>query len=151
MGGNMLKRTTYQSVKWFNYFDSAATDEWKANYMVEYRDTWPNHRPEVEPVAKQGETLNTFTLRGLTGGQLAHVDGLHGGEKLREIVAYGVTDWSGLYDGDKEIKPAFTKDGNGDRLASQSIEFLGFFGFPDLSLINMVAVQILSISRSLKS
>lgn len=147
----MLKRTSYQSVKWYNYFDSSATDEWKTNYMVEYKDTWPNHRPDVEPTPKPGETLNTFTLRGLTGGQLSHVDGLSGIEKLREIVAYGVVDWTGLYDGDREIKPAFTKDGLGDKLATQSIEFLGFFGFPDLPLINMVAVQILGISRSLKS
>ena len=147
----MLKRTSYASVKWFNYFDSSSTDEWKANYMGEYRDTWPNHRPEIEPVAKDGETLNTFTMRGLTGGQLNHVDNMSGAEKMREIVAYGVTDWAGMYDDEKDVRPSFTKDALGDRLTQQSIEFLGFFGFPDLPLVNMLAVQILGITRSLKS
>lgn len=146
----MLKRTVYEQVVWYNHFDASATDQWYADFAREYRETWPNYRTEIEPVAKDGEALNLFTLRGLTAGQLAKIDNMSGSEKLREIVAYGVADWSGMADGDDEVKPTFTKDALGQRMTSKAMDFLGFFGFPDLPLVNILAVQVLTISRSLK-
>lgn len=146
-----LNLKAYDHIKWVNIFDESVDENWLKNYLGEYRETFPNHRPEIEPVAKDGEELNTYWLRSLTAGQLNRVDRLEGLEKFREICAYGIANWSGINDKHGvSIKPTFTKDGLGDRLTSESLDLLNFFGYNGLPLIIIVATQILTISRFTK-
>lgn len=146
-----LNVKAYDSCKWVNIFDNSTTDSWIQNYLGEYRESWPNHRPEIEPVAKEGEELNCFWLRSLTSGQLNKIDRLEGIEKFREICAYGIADWCGIYDNTgKAFKPVFTKDQLGDRLNADCLDTLNFFGFNGLPLIIIVATQIMSLSRYTK-
>jgi hypothetical protein len=143
---------SYDEVKWYNYFDPAIDPQWTENYLQEYRDTWPQEREEARPVAKEGEELSCFTLRSLTAGQLNRVERMTGSDKMREICAYGICEWSGLDGENGPVKAKFTKDALGRKLTNESLDFLGFFGFSGVgsTMIDMAAVQIMTLSRSLK-
>lgn len=146
-----LKIKSYSNVTWHNYWDPSVDSDWALNYLIEYKDTWPNIREEIIPVAKKGEEFSTFQLRSLTYGQLDKVDNLPGLEKMKAICSYGIVGWTGLENEDgSALKPAFTKDSLGEKLTPQSVDTLSFFGFTDLSILNVLAVQIMSLSRSLK-
>jgi len=145
-----LKTRTYDKVKWINVWDPAISKTWTDNYLAEYKTSWPDIRSEIEPVCNEGEEASAFYLRSLTAGQLHKVDRLAGLEKIVEIVSYGVCSWENLYDGEKLKKAQFTSDDLGPRLNSECVEFLGFFGFVDLSLLQILAIQIMQLSRALK-
>ena len=147
----MLKTKCYTNTIWHNYWDPSVDEEWVLNYLTEYKSTWPNIRPEIIPATKEGEEISSFTLRSLTYGQLNKIDNMEGLAKLKEICAYGLSDWSGLYNEDgSKLVPKFTRDDLGEKLTPQSVDMLSFFGFTDLALTNVLAVQIMSISRSLR-
>lgn len=146
-----LRHKVYDQVIWHNIYDSSVDSKWIVDYADEYRRTWPNIRPEIIPVAKAEETISSFTLRSLTKEQLSHVDRLEGGAKMREIVAYGCTGWTGILDDeDQPFKPEFTTGDLGKRLTVGGVEYLNFFGFSDmmsLTLVGLLGVQIMSITR----
>jgi len=147
-----LKYKSYDDAEWCNYFDSALDPQWVENYLQEYRETWPNERTEAHPVAIEGQELSRFSLRSLSSGQLNRVERLSGPEKMREICAYGISGWSGMEDASGPVAPKFTKDALGKKLTNESLDFLSFFGFAGLAstMTDMVAVQIMTLSRSLK-
>jgi len=146
-----LTHKSYDHVVWHNTWDPSIDPNWVLNYLIEFKDTWPNHRPEIEPKAKEGEVLSSFVLRSLTEGQLNRVDRMDGMDKIREICAYGIVSWTGLTTDSGEPREAtHTKDSLGEKLTPSSLDFLSFFGFPDLPLMNILAVQIMSLTRSLK-
>jgi hypothetical protein len=145
-----LKTRVYSNVKWVNVWDTALEKSWVDNYLVEYKATWPDIRPEIEPVEKEGEKASCFFLRSLTAGQLHKVDRLSGLEKVCEIVAYGVCGWENMFDGEKLKKCIHTSDDLGQRLTSESVEYLGFFGFVDLGLLQILALQVMQLSRMMK-
>ena len=142
-----LSVRSYDSTKWVNIWDPSIDKQWIENYFVEYKTTWPNVREEIQPVVKEGEKASAFYLKSLTGGQLHAVEKLSGIQKICEIVAYGVTGWENMYDGEREKRCQHTTDDLGKRLTTECVEYLGFFGFTDLSLLNILAVQIMQISR----
>jgi len=145
-----LKTRTYNKVKWVNVWDPSIDKQWIDNYLVEYKTSWPDIRPEIEPVEVEGESASVFYLRSLTAGQLHKVDKLSGIEKVCEIVAYGLCSWENMYNGEKVQPATHTKDDLGERLTAESVEFLSPFGFTDLSLLNIIAIQIMQLSRCLK-
>ena len=145
-----LKTRTYDKVKWVNVWDPALEKSWVDNYLVEYKASWPDIRPEIEPVEREGEKSSAFYLRSLTAGQLHRIDRLQGLEKICEIVAYGVCGWENMFDGEKEKKCQFTTDDLGQRLTMECVEYLGFFGFVDLGLLQILAIQVMQLSRTMK-
>jgi len=144
-----LSVRTHDKVKWINVWDPSIDKQWFDSYIVEYKATWPDVREEAQPVVKEGEFASTFYLRSLTAGQLHHIEKLSGIHKICEIVSYGLCGWEYMFDGDKEKKCTHTTDDLGKRLTAESVEYLGFFGFVDLSLLNILAVQVLQLSRSM--
>lgn len=146
----MLRAKAYKEIEWVFIFDPDLDESWVRNWFKEYNDTWPHLRPELpRPVAKPGRELVTFTLRSLTKGQMARVEGMSDGyAKLTTICAYGVVSWRGLFDEhDRPIEPKSTQDDLGPRLTAESLEELSFFGFTDLSLLQIAAVRVLTITR----
>jgi hypothetical protein len=143
-----LKVRAYDEVIWYNIWDPDVDITWLANYFSEYNDTWPNVRSEIKPVAKEGCQISYFTLKSMTKQQMAKIDRIDDKyEKLRMICAYGVTGWKELEKEGVAIEPSFTKDATGSRLTEESLDDLGFFGWIDLPLLNMLAVRVMSITR----
>ena len=145
-----LKIRAYDEIEWVNIWDQDISETWVINYFKEYNDSWPNVREEARPVPKEGKTLSKFTLKSLTKEQVAKVDRMEDKfSRMREICAYGCTNWTGLFDENgNEWKPKKTKDNLGERLTEESLDFLGFFGFIDLPILNIVSVKVLSLTRS---
>ncbi len=148
-----IKHKIYSSVVWHNVWDPAVSKTWLEFHLENYTRKWPDIEKEDIPVATEGAgEISSFTLSGLPYIILEKVDSMEGLKKIRTICEYGIKDWSGLMDENgMEIKPSFVKDENGlQKLSQQSWEFLNFFGFPDLPMTSMLAVQIMKISRYLR-
>lgn len=144
-----LKVKAYDEVVWHNIWDPDVDQVWVVNYFSEYNDTWPNIRPEIKPIAKEGCSISSFRLRSLTKQQVAKLDRMDDKhERMRLMCAYGIIGWEGLENENGcAIEPTFTKDATGDRLTEEALDALGFFGFIDLPMINLLAVKIMSITR----
>lgn len=146
----MLKAKAYKDIEWVFIFDPDMDESWTRNYFKEYNDTWPNLRPDLpRPIATPGKELVTLTLRSLTKGQMARVESLPDGyQKLATICAYGVVSWRGLFDeNNRPLEAKSTQDDLGSKLTSESLEELSFFGFTDLSLLQIAAHRVLVITR----
>ena len=146
----MLNRKAYSELDWVFIWDPDLDPSWAKNYFKEYNDTWPNLRQELpRPKAVDGKQLVGFTLRSLTKAQMARVESTQDGfHRLSTICAYGVVSWRGIMDEHgNAIAPKHTQDDLGARLTVESLEELSFFGFVDLSLLQVVAMKVLTATR----
>jgi len=146
----MLKAKAHKDIEWAFIFDPDLDADWARNYFQEYNNTWPNLRPDLpRPVATPGKELVTLTLRSLTKGQMVRVESIPDGyQKLATICAYGVVSWRGLFDEHgRPIEAKSTQDDLGAKLTAESLEDLCFFGFTDLSLLQIAAHRVLVITR----
>jgi len=146
----MLKAKAYKDIEWAFIFDPDLDADWARNYFQEYNNTWPNLRQDLpRPVATPGKELVTLTLRSLTKGQMVRVESIPDGyQKLATICSYGVVSWRGLFDEHgRPIEAKSTQDDLGAKLTAESLEDLCFFGFTDLSLLQIAAVRVLSVTR----
>lgn len=83
------------------------------------------------PPIKQGETPSKFVLKQLTGediNNLIQIQAQNSGlifsnDWIEYVIRHGIKDWSGLYLGDKEIKPKFD---NGVLTKESYLELLPF-------------------------
>lgn len=148
-----LKHKIFSDVVWHNIWDPSVSKNWIEFKLESYNKKWPNIDAEDVPYSDDPDSpISTFTLSSLPYIILEKIDSMEGSKKLKMACEYGIKDWTGLYDeSGKEVKPSFVKDENGlNKLSQQSWEFLSFFGFPDLSLGAILAIQVLKISRSMQ-